>query len=292
MVLTVERYDHQFDSVEELARQVGLIIPGLFHFTNNFYSSFTIFNHGHVNGFQKTKSFDPGLNIIIMISHTSKPKSAYVDEVNYQERLDSLPSQQQTERTIENLEKRGFITLIVDDKSGALKEIKDRIPDGATIMKGHSTTLEEIGFIDHLAEDDHDWHDLHDEILATDDDEKVRDIRRVSQTADYLLGSISAIAESGELVAAEASGSRIGAYPLAVNNLLLVSGITTSFPVSKLLVVGQKKSSIPMRRRSCTRRVRGKEPHCEGIHLPSGKRGPQNHGDSRQELFGVLNHVD
>lgn len=160
-----------------------------------------------------------------MTSHTSKPKPAYVDEVEYDEQLDDVPSHGRVEKTIENLEARGFNVVLVDDGIAALEEIKSRIPTGATIMNGHSTTLEEIGFVDYLAEEDHDWQNLHDEIFAKDDEQEANQLRRESQAADYFLGSVNAIAESGELVAADASGSRIGAYPFAADNLILVSGV-------------------------------------------------------------------
>ena len=159
-----------------------------------------------------------------MASHTSKPKSAYED-VAYDERLDDLPSEDALQRTVDNLEDRGFDVVVVDDASAALDELKDRIPAGASIMNGHSTTLEEIGFVDYLSDDDHGWENLHDEIFAIDDEADAAAARRESQTADYFLGSVNAIAQSGELVAADASGSRIGAYPFAAKNLLLVSGL-------------------------------------------------------------------
>lgn len=160
-----------------------------------------------------------------MTAHTSKPKSAYIDDVEYEKQLDELPSQQRVEQTMQNLEARGFEVVLVPDKQGALQEITSRIPAKATIMNGHSTTLEEIGFIDYLVEEDHDWQNLHDEIFAIEDEAAAERARRESQAADYFLGSINAIAETGELVAADASGSRIGAYPFAAANLVLVSGV-------------------------------------------------------------------
>lgn len=159
-----------------------------------------------------------------MTSHTSKPKSAYIDDVQYEERLDELPGQRRIEQTIENLESGGFNVGLVTDERVALEGIISRVPAGATIMSGHSTTLEDIGFVDYLIEEDHDWQNLHDGIFATDDEDEAERKRRDPQAADYFLGSINAIAESGELVAADVSGSRLGAYPFAAANIL-VSGI-------------------------------------------------------------------
>ena len=151
-------------------------------------------------------------------------KAAFADDVAYDESLDDLPTDAELEETVSNLEDRGFEVVVVDTAEDALAELKDRIPGGATVMNGHSTTLEEIGFTEYLSEGDHDWENLHGEIFAIDDDAERARARREAQTADYFLGGVNAIARSGELVAADASGSRVGAYPFAAENLLLVSG--------------------------------------------------------------------
>jgi len=98
------------------------------------------------------------------------------------------------------------------------------------VMNGHSTTLEEIGFDEFLSEGDHEWESLPDEIWSIDDDAERQAARRESQTADYFLGGINAIAETGELVAADLSGSRIGAYPFAAGNVVIVSGTNKIVP--------------------------------------------------------------
>ncbi|WP_435180578.1 lactate utilization protein [Halorussus sp. AFM4] len=151
-------------------------------------------------------------------------KAAFADDVDFDESLDDLPTDAELEETVANLEDRGFEVVVVDTAEDALAEITDQIPAGASVMNGHSTTLEEIGFDDYLAEGDHDWENLHAEVFAIDDDAERARARREAQTADYFLGGVNAIAQSGELVAADASGSRVGAYPFAAENLLLVSG--------------------------------------------------------------------
>ncbi|NHN60753.1 MULTISPECIES: lactate utilization protein [Halorussus] len=151
-------------------------------------------------------------------------KAAFAADVEYDESLDDLPTDAELEETVSNLEDRGFEVVVVDTAEDALAEVKSRIPADASVMNGHSTTLEEIGFTEYLSEGDHDWENLHAEIFAIDDDAERARARREAQTADYFLGGVNAIAQSGELVAADASGSRVGAYPFAAGNLLLVSG--------------------------------------------------------------------
>lgn len=155
----------------------------------------------------------------------TQTKQDYADDVDYEESLDELPSDDDVAETVENLEARGFEVVVVDDAEEALSTLASLIPRGASVMDGHSTTLEEIGFVDHLAAGDHGWENLHEAVFSIDDDAERAAARRRAQTADYFVGGVNAVARTGELVAADASGSRIGAYPFAAGNVVIVSGI-------------------------------------------------------------------
>lgn len=160
----------------------------------------------------------------------SQQKSDYADETEIDESLDELPDEETIDEAVENLEANGFDVVVVDSAEDALAEIKSQIPAGASVMNGHSTTLEEIGFAEYLSDGDHEWESLADEIWSIDDDAERQAARRESQTAEYFLGGINAIAATGELVAADRSGSRIGAYPFAAENVLIVSGVNKVVP--------------------------------------------------------------
>ena len=53
---------------------------------------------------------------------------------------------------------------------------------------------------------------LHDQMMSQPDPASQREFRRKTTTADYFVGSVQAIAETGEIVIASSSGSQIGAY--------------------------------------------------------------------------------
>ncbi|WP_435183430.1 lactate utilization protein [Halobellus sp. EA9] len=160
----------------------------------------------------------------------SQQKADYLDDTDIDTALDRLPDDETIEETVSNLEDRGFDVVVVDDAEEALEAVTAHIPAGASVMNGHSTTLEEIEFIDYLTEGDHEWDALPNEIWSIDDDAERQAARRESQTADYFLGGINAIAQTGELVAADLSGSRIGAYPFAASNVVIVSGVNKIVP--------------------------------------------------------------
>jgi L-lactate utilization protein LutB len=160
----------------------------------------------------------------------SQQKSDYEDDADIDESLDEVASEETIEETVENLEQNGFDVIVVDSADDALAEIQSLIPAEASVMNGHSTTLEEIGFAEYLSDGDHDWESLPDEIWSIDDDAQRQAARRESQTADYFLGGINGISQTGELVAADRSGSRIGAYPFAASNVVIVSGVNKIVP--------------------------------------------------------------
>jgi len=155
----------------------------------------------------------------------SQEKSNYAADTEVNETLDELPDDETIAETVENLQANGFEVVVAESAAEALETLQSHIPEGASVMNGHSTTLEEIGFIEYLTEGDHEWESLPDEIWSIDDDAERQAARRQSQTADYFLGGINAVAQTGELVAADRSGSRIGAYPFAASNVVIVSGV-------------------------------------------------------------------
>ncbi len=71
---------------------------------------------------------------------------------------------------------------------------------------------------------------MHNLIRAENDDKKRADLRRKSVTADYFISGANAIARTGEIVACDASGSRVGAWPFAAGHLILVVGVNKIVP--------------------------------------------------------------
>jgi L-lactate utilization protein LutB len=97
-------------------------------------------------------------------------------------------------------------------------------------MHGSSTTLIEIGYEDLLGSGKAGWVSLHDRITAENDDGRRADLRRRAVAADFFLSGVNAIARTGELVACDQSGSRVGAWPFAAGRLILVSGTNKIVP--------------------------------------------------------------
>jgi hypothetical protein len=136
-----------------------------------------------------------------------------------------VPNQSVIAKTVEELKKHGISVSVVSTKEEAFKKIIDTLPEKTKVMNGSSTTLKEVGFVDYLKENPKHWINLHEEILKEKDAAKQADLRRRSVAdADIFLASVNAITQNGELIACDATGSRVGAFPFAAKKLLLVAG--------------------------------------------------------------------
>jgi LUD domain len=128
------------------------------------------------------------------------------------------------EKTIGAVGSRGIIAEFVETRSAALSRLKELIPAGATVMTGASATLREIGLEAELAGQNHTWNYLKSAILAEKDPAAQRGLRRSAALADFYLGSVQAIAETGEIVAASGSGSQIAPYAYSSAHIIWVVG--------------------------------------------------------------------
>lgn len=136
----------------------------------------------------------------------------------------TIPSQEIIKKTAENLTNHGFQTSVVSNKSEAMKVLSELLPEKAEIMVGSSTSLDQIGFSEALESGKKGWINKKAEVWSENDEQKRNQLRRTALTSQYYLASANAVTEDGVIVAVDATGSRVGAYPLAAENLILVVG--------------------------------------------------------------------
>ncbi len=139
-------------------------------------------------------------------------------------KYNTIPDVEIINKTAEALRERGIQVFIVNDRAEALGKIKEFIPKGASINNGSSATLNEIGLVDYLKSGEHEWDNLHAAVLAEKDPEKKAQIRNASLFAEYYLGSVHAIAETGEMIIASASSSQLPPIAYTSKNLIFVAG--------------------------------------------------------------------
>ena len=143
---------------------------------------------------------------------------------------DQLANQQVIDKTITSLAERNIEAMVVGNKIEAMEKIKSLIPSGASVMNGSSRTLEEIGYVDYLKAGQHSWNNLHEAVLAEQDKVKQAILRKQSVISDYYLGSVHALAETGEIVIASNTGSQLPHVVYTSPNIIFVVGTQKIVP--------------------------------------------------------------
>ncbi len=127
------------------------------------------------------------------------------------------------QRTIEGLASRNVEAFLVESREAALAKLLELVPEGSEVFVNTLETLATIGYTEYMHGNDR-YVNLHDRMMAQPDPAAQREFRRKTTTADYFVGSVQAIAETGEIVIASSSGSQIGAYSYGARRLILVAG--------------------------------------------------------------------
>jgi len=141
-----------------------------------------------------------------------------------------LASKETVEKTIKALKPRGINAEFVNKKEDALNRLKKLIPPNAEVMTAGSTTLDQIGFTELLKLGKHPWKNLKDAILAEKVPAKQMELRKKSVTSEYMIGSVHAVVETGELLVVNASGSSLPAYSFSSDNVIWVVGTQKIVP--------------------------------------------------------------
>ena len=137
---------------------------------------------------------------------------------------DALPAPERVQRTLDSVNARGIHAELVETKEAALERVKALIPPNCLVMTGSSVTLQQIGFEEILISGDHPWRNFKADLLAEKDPVKQSTMRRQGTLAEFFLGSVNALAETGELVFASGSGSQLPAYSYNSRNVIWVAG--------------------------------------------------------------------
>ena len=112
---------------------------------------------------------------------------------------------------------------VVDAGEDARRLVLEMVPEGAEVYSGKSKTLQDVGVFLELVESGR-YDSVRGRYMKMDRQTQAREIRKLMAALDYMLGSVQAVTESGDLVVASASASQLGAYASGAGRLILVVG--------------------------------------------------------------------
>jgi L-lactate utilization protein LutC len=133
------------------------------------------------------------------------------------------------QRTVEQLQARGFKAEILDDAQAARLRMAELVPDGASVYTGASETLRLSG-IDADLNASGRYEAIKARTYAMDRATQAKEIRQLISSPDVVVGSAAAVTETGSVVVASSTGFQIPAYAAGAGQVILVIGAQKVVP--------------------------------------------------------------
>lgn len=121
---------------------------------------------------------------------------------------------------IRNLEKRNMKGYYAEDREEALRMLLEMIPEGSSVGKGGSATLDEVGITKVLAEGNYEYLDA----FGDPDPDVAKAVKRKTFSADVFITSTNAITMDGKLVNIDGTGNRMAAFIWGPDKVIVVAG--------------------------------------------------------------------
>lgn len=134
-----------------------------------------------------------------------------------------LASDAQIERVAKALEAKGMKTLIAENAEEAKRLVLDLVPQGAEVYANMSETLEKIGLTAELDKSGR-YNAVRPKVFSLDRKTQANEIRKLRSSPDYIVGSVHAITESGQVLTASGGGSQLAPYAYGAAKVIWVVG--------------------------------------------------------------------
>jgi LUD domain len=121
------------------------------------------------------------------------------------------------------LERNGVTCNVVDSGEEARRAVQSSVPVGAEVYNNTSSTLEVIGVAEDIERSGR-YQPLRPRLYQMDREMQGREMRQLSASPDYVVGSVHALTEEGSLLIASASGSQLGPVASGASHVVLVIG--------------------------------------------------------------------
>jgi len=134
-----------------------------------------------------------------------------------------LATDEQIASVVNALESRNIHAVVVENGEEAKKIVLDLVPQGAEVYANISKTLEDIGVTAEIDTSGH-YDAVRPKVVALDRKTQADEIRVLRSRPAYIVGSVHAITEDGQILTASNGGSQIAPYAYGASKVILVVG--------------------------------------------------------------------
>lgn len=137
-------------------------------------------------------------------------------------------SSESIDKTVAALHENGMNSVVVETAAEAKQKVLEMIPAGAEVMTMTSVTLDTIGLAQELNESGNydSVRNKLNEMDSSHDQEK----RRIAAAPQFVIGSVHAVSETGEVFIVSNTGSQLPAYAYGAQHVIWVVGTQKIVP--------------------------------------------------------------
>ena len=114
-------------------------------------------------------------------------------------------------------------TIVVETGVQARDAVLRLLPEGAEVHTGSSRTLEQIGLTAAIEESGC-YRAIRPQLRKLDRVTQAREFRKLASSPDYMVGSVQAVTETGQVVVGSGGGSQVGPYAFGASKVIWVVG--------------------------------------------------------------------
>jgi L-lactate utilization protein LutC len=134
-----------------------------------------------------------------------------------------LATDAQVQKAAKNLTAHGMETVVVNSKEEALKAVLKMIPEHAEVFDVSSKTVEAIGLWD-VIDKSGNYDSVKGDLGKLKQEGKAKEQRRLGAAPDYIVGSVHAVTEDGQVMISSATGSQLAGYASGAERVIWVIG--------------------------------------------------------------------
>lgn len=134
-----------------------------------------------------------------------------------------LATDTQIQNVTRALEANGIKVLVAETVEEAKQIILDLVPQGVEVYANLSKTLEVMGLAEEFDQSGR-YNAVRPKVLLLDRKTQADEIRKLRTIPDYIVGSVHAITEAGEIITASGTGSQISSYAYGAGKVIWVAG--------------------------------------------------------------------
>ena len=134
-----------------------------------------------------------------------------------------IPDDKTIKKTIEALKKNGMNAFIVKNGNEAKIKVLELIPKNAEVMNMTSMTLDAINISKEINESGN-YNSIKNRFAKMDSNKNKSEMRRLGAVHDYVVGSVHAITQKGNVMIASATGSQLPSYSYGAGKVIWIVG--------------------------------------------------------------------